>query len=122
MLLRLWLILLLLLTPRPDLAMAQQQAPSHAGDVLAQDAPDVEGIQGVSGFECLRCADTRQVNPTSPQHSYLRSRASFRLVCVLSLADSEQRPPVDAVCPLCERLPYDATAPPAMDRSHPRQS
>ena len=120
--LRLWLILLLLLSLRPDLAMAQQQAPSQAGDVLAQDAPDVEGIQGVSGFECLRCVDTRQVDPTSPHHSYLRSRASFRLVTVLSLADSEQRPPMDAVCPFCERLPYGSTAPPALDRSQLRQS
>ena len=110
--LRLWLTLLLLLAPRPGLAMAQDGAPSHGETVLAGDAPEAEALQAANGYECFRSADPRQGAPLSSQNSYLRSRGAFRLPAVLSLAGAEQRPHVDAVSPLCERLPYQSNAPP----------
>jgi hypothetical protein len=67
--------------------------------VYAQDSPEIEAIQAASGFECLRCAETRpRISPRSPLDRYLESQ--LPLPARLTLGTAEHRRFVDALPPL----------------------
>lgn len=115
---RVWLLVLMTLSlwPSPAAAEAHAHAGQHPGQI---GAPSVdyarEVLRSASGLEVVRRLDGQSGGGSTrlPPPEHLLSGYELVSLRVRLLARAEPGSAQDPVAPLCERLPYYATAPPA---------
>lgn len=121
---RLWLLLALLLFALPDVAAAEPApAQESRGEYFdaAPGHPVGDGIRGGSGVEILSTTDgrrqtgTRAGQPLGPGPA----AAPPRFAPPALLSRDASLPSAEGSAPLCQRLPYHATAPPSAAGSLP---
>ncbi len=112
---RFWLALLLVLSLWPVPAGAREPASGHSQLLPATDY-ETAAARAAGGFELLRKLNEKDARngPRSPSSLLLRAASAASRPSADDLARPGGLPSPGAARPLCERLPYDATAPPSL--------
>jgi hypothetical protein len=113
---RLWLVAALLLWLLPSPAAACERVPADGGARYEAASPPDAGdqVRAALGFEQLAVREQGRARWKTPRDTppALRTRAFPEPAHLPSFIRAGARPAPRGSAPLCERLPYRATAPP----------